>query len=265
MNIFWREMKANRQSLIIWCVAVLAMVASGMSKYSAASVSGQSMNELIAQMPKSIQTILGTGTFDLAKASGFYGVLFLYLVVMATIHAAMLGATIIAKEERDKTAEFLFAKPASRAGIVTAKLAAALVNLVLFNLVTLVSSLVVVGHFSKGEQVNAAIFRLMLGMFILQITYLVLGTSIAAISKKPKTAVSVATGILLITFFLSMLIDLSSKVNFLQYLTPFKYYEAKSLMYSGGFQAIFLVLSALTVAVLLGVTYTFYNRKDMNI
>ena len=35
---------------------------------------------------------------------------FFILLLMATIHAAMLGATIIAKEERDKTSEFLFVK-----------------------------------------------------------------------------------------------------------------------------------------------------------
>ena len=58
---------------------------------------------------------------------------------MATIHAAMLGATIIAKEERDKTSEFLFAKPVLRSTIITAKLLAAFVNIVVFNLITFIS------------------------------------------------------------------------------------------------------------------------------
>ena len=41
---------------------------------------------------------------------------------MATVHAAMLGADIISKEERDKTAEFLFVKPISRNKIIISKL-----------------------------------------------------------------------------------------------------------------------------------------------
>ena len=57
------------------------MVVAGMGKYVAYPSSGQSMNELLAQMPKSIQAIMGIGTFDLSKASGYYGMLFLYLVL----------------------------------------------------------------------------------------------------------------------------------------------------------------------------------------
>ncbi|MFA5881807.1 MAG: ABC transporter permease subunit, partial [Eubacteriales bacterium] len=82
--------------------------------------------------------------------------LFLYLVVMATIHAAMLGANIIAKEERDKTAEFLLAKPVSRNEIITVKLGAGLTNILIFNAVTLLSSLVIVGHYSGSEPVTGS-------------------------------------------------------------------------------------------------------------
>ncbi len=100
MNIFIVEMKAHRKSLIIWAFGILFMVAAGMGKYVGMSSSGQSINELLYQMPNSMKAIMGVGTLDLSKASGFYGVLFLYLVLMATIHAVMIGADIISKEER---------------------------------------------------------------------------------------------------------------------------------------------------------------------
>jgi len=100
MNIFIVEMKAHRKGLIIWAFGILFMVAAGMGKYVALSSAGQSMTELFDQMPKSMKAIMGLGTFDLSKASGFYGMLFFYLVLMATIHAVMLGADIISKEER---------------------------------------------------------------------------------------------------------------------------------------------------------------------
>ena len=134
MNVFIVEMKAHRNVLIIWAVGIIFMVVAGMGKYVALSSSGQSMNDLFAQMPKSMQTLFGIGSFDLSKASGYYGMLFLYLALMATIHAIMLGANIISKEERDKTAEFLFSKPISRNKIITAKLAAAFMNILIFNI-----------------------------------------------------------------------------------------------------------------------------------
>ena len=141
MNIFLKEMKSHRKSLIFWSIGVFLMVASGMVKYESLSSSGQPMNEMLAGMPKSMLALLGIGDFDISTATGYYGLLFIYLLLMATIHAAMLGATIIAKEERDKTSEFLFVKPVSRNRVITAKLLAAFVNILILNLVTFVSSL----------------------------------------------------------------------------------------------------------------------------
>src|SRR5665647_2096234 len=110
MNVFIVEMRAHRKGLIIWAFGIIFMVVAGMGKYVALSSSGQSMKEVFSQMPKSMQIIFGIGSFDLSKASGYYGMLFLYLALMATIHAAMLGACLLSKEERDKTAEFLLSK-----------------------------------------------------------------------------------------------------------------------------------------------------------
>ena len=63
MNVFIVEMKAHRKGLIIWAFGIIFMVAAGMGKYVALSSSGQSMNDLFAQMPKSMQAIFGIGSF----------------------------------------------------------------------------------------------------------------------------------------------------------------------------------------------------------
>ncbi|KUO49071.1 MAG: ABC transporter [Desulfitibacter sp. BRH_c19] len=265
MNVFIREMKANRKSLIIWSIGVFLMVASSMGKYAALSASGQSINDLLGQMPNSLKAIMGLGTFDLSTVIGYYGVLFIYLVVMATIHAAMLGANIISKEERDKTAEFLLVKPISRNKIITSKLSATLVNILVLNLVTFVSSIVMVQKYSNGESVIGDITVLMIGMFMLQLIFLFIGTAIAAISKNPKTATSLSTGILLITFILSVAIDINSRIENLKYLTPFKYYEAKNLLLDGGFDAVYVILSAVIIPVLFSTTYVFYRKRDLNV
>ncbi|MDQ1143457.1 ABC-2 type transport system permease protein [Bacillus sp. SORGH_AS 510] len=264
MNIFIKELKSHRKSLIFWCIGVFLMVASGMNKYSSLYSSGQSMNELMADMPKSLQAIMGVGSFDLSKASGYYGMLFMYLVLMATIHAAMLGATIIAKEERDKTTEFLFVKPVSREKIITAKLLAAITNIVIFNLVTFASSVIIVGKVSDGEKVNGEIAVTMLGMFLLQLLFMVVGSAISAVKKQPKTAASLATAILLLTFVLSMVIDLNENLDLLKYLTPFKYFEAKHMMVGDGLEIVSIFLSLFLIMALTYGTYLFYKKKDLN-
>ena len=265
MNVFIVEMRAHRKELIIWAFGIIFMVVAGMGKYVALSSSGQSMNEVFSQMPKSMQTIFGIGSFDVSKASGYYGMLFLYLTIMATIHAVMLGSDIISKEERDKTAEFLFSKPISRNKIITSKLLVALVNILIINIITLVSSIIVVGKYSKGEVVTSEIVILMGGMFILQLIFMFIGSAIASISKDPKTATSMSTAVLLITYILSMAIDLSGKIENLKYFTPFKYYEAKNLMFGGGFQLSFVILSIVIILSMLKITYVFCKKRDLSI
>lgn len=258
-------MKANRKSLIIWCIGVVFMVASGMAKYSSLEGTGQSMNALMADMPKSLQAIMGTGSLDLSTPIGYFGVLFFYLAVMAAIHAAMLGSNILAKEERDKTVEFLLVKPISRTKMITSKLLAALVNILIFNLVTFASSAGMVQKYAEGEDIMGDIILLMVGMFILQLIFLVIGTAIAAVLKNAKKATSLATGILLLLFILSVAVDLNEKLEGLKFLTPFKYYDAKLVLEEGGFEPLYLVLSFLLLAVLTIVTFVFYRKKDMNL
>ena len=265
MNIFFREMKAHTKSLIFWSLGMLFMIISGMGKFSYYADSGQSLTDLISTMPKTLKSILGFGEFDVTKASGFYGMLFLYLVIMVTIHSSMMGANIISKEERDKTAEFLMVKPVSRVKIITAKLLAALLNVVILNLVTLIFSISIVNKYSRGEDITSDILILMVGMFILQLIFLLIGTGIASVSKNPKISTSVATTILLVTFILSILVDMNNKLEALKYITPFKYYSAENLMYGGGLDPVFVILSLLIIISMTWVTYVFYKKRDLKI
>ncbi|MBY0095632.1 ABC transporter permease subunit [Mesobacillus maritimus] len=265
MNIMIREMKANLKSLLIWSIGVLAMVIAGMGKYAGMKGTGQTMNELMAEMPKSLQAIMGTSGFDLATALGFYGLLYLYLIVMASIHAVMLGANIIAKEERDKTAEFLLVKPVSRAKVISMKLLTALIHIVLFNLVTLLSSIIMVERFAEAETVTDGLLLLMSGMFILQLIFLLLGSVVAAVYRKSKKASVISTGIMLVLFILSILINMTEKIEMLKYITPFKYFEAATILNNGKLEPVFLFLSVFLILAFTTLTYRFYQKKDLNL
>jgi ABC-2 type transport system permease protein len=266
MNVFWREIKASRKSFILWTIGMLLMVVSGMSKYAGMSDSGQSMNELMADLPQSMQAIMGTGVFDLSKASGYYGVLYLYILLIATLHAVLLGANIISKEERDKTSEFLYVKPLSRRKIILAKLAAAFTSIILLNLLTFISSLLSVSLYSNGEVgITGEVTLLMIGMLLLQILFMAIGSGISAVIETPKRATSIGTSILLFSFLLSIVIDLKEDLDFLSYLTPFKYFDAKTMMYGGGFDLVFVTLSIAIIIVFLSITFIFFQHRDLKV
>ncbi|MBP2033193.1 ABC-2 type transport system permease protein [Clostridium algifaecis] len=266
MNLFIREMKANMKSLILWCIFIVLLIISSMAKYGSFTASGQSMNALISKMPESLKALLGVSSFDLSKLSGYYGMMLVYILLMAGIHAATIGANIISKEERDKTTEFLLAKPISRNKIITMKLLAAFVNVIIFNLVTLIISIVSVSRFnSKGEPIDHYIALIMIGMFIFQLLFLTLGSVISSVSKSNKRGASLSTLIIITAYLISVFIDMNSKLKVLKFLTPFKYFDTGEIMYESGFKTGYLILSSVIIIGFLVITYLFYNKRDLNV
>lgn len=263
MRVFFRELKFYRKSLFIWSIAMIVMIFLSMVKYNTFQGAGQSATNLFAQFPQSIQTIFGLNGFDLTKASGFFGVMFMYIALMATVHAVMLGAGIIAKEQRDKTSEFLFVKPISRAKVITSKLVAGLINMVVLNLVTFISSVYIIQYFTKNSSTTNYVFILMCGLLIMQLIFFFIGTAIASLVDRPKLSGSVATGVLLTTFIMTYLININANFDGLKYLTPFKYFDAKDLLTSGKLDILYVSISFILIVTLIFTTYTTYNHKDL--
>lgn len=264
MNVIIRELKANRKSLIIWCVCMFLGVASGMGKYEVYSAGGQ-INDILNKMPNAIKALLGIGSFDVTKMSGYFAMLFLYIEITAAIHAVLLGSNIIAKEERDKTTEFLMAKPLSRTSIITSKLLAALINILILNIITLASSIIMVAAYNKGADISGEIGIFMLSMFVVQLIFLSLGASLAALIRNPKISGSLSVGVIMTSFILAKITDLTDRLNFLNIFSPFKYFDYYGIVESNNLNIGIVILSMLLIISFLASTYIFYQKRDLSV
>ena len=264
MNIFLRELKANRKALIIWSVYMFLLVASGMGKYSAYSAGGQA-NAAFDKIPYSIKALLGMGSLDMNTMSGYFAMLFVYIELTAAIHAVLLGSSIIANEERDKTTEFLLVKPVSRTAVITSKLFAALINVIVINIVTLASSLALVPIYNKGADISGEVTMFILSMFFVQLIFLSLGAALAAFLKNPKSSGSLGTGLLLVAYVIAKITDFTAELNFLNLLSPFKYFNIYDLVAGNGLNLGIVILSLVLVAIFSFSTYYFYRKRDLNV
>lgn len=264
MNIFLRELKANRKALIIWSICMFLLVLSGMSKYTAYS-SGGASSDVFNKMSSAMKALLGIGSFDVTTMSGFFAMLFIYVELAAAIHAVILGSSIIAKEERDKTTEFLIVKPVSRTSVITPKILAAVVNILVLNVVTLISSIIMVASFNKGKDITGEIAIFLLSMLIVQLIFLSLGAFLSALIKDPKVSGSFATGIMLGAFIVSKITDLNEGINALNILSPFKYFSLKDMVNGNGLSLIVVILTVILIALFTASTYMFYRKRDLSI
>ena len=263
MNIFFRELKANRKALIIWSIVMFLFVLSGMTKYTV--YSSGTTNEIFNKMPSTMRALLGIGSFDVTIMSGFFAFLFPFLELATAIHAILMGSGIIAKEERDKTTEFLMTKPVSRATIITSKIFAALVNITVINFVTFFSSIVMVAAYNKGKDITGEIVMFHLSMFVVQLIFLSLGAFISAFLKNPKASGALAGSIMFGAYIISKITDLTDEVDIINVLSPFKYFSIKRIVDGNGLNAVIVILSLLLIAVFSVSTYFFYIKRELKV
>ena len=266
MNIYLRELKATYKSFLVWSATMVFLIFAGMMKYGAFAKTGQSVNEMFAALPPQLLKVFGVEAgMDLNSIGVFYSIFFLYFLLLTSAHSCLLGSGIIAKEERDKTADFLLVKPIKRHQAVTAKILAALTFVVLFNLLTCFTSMAVVGQYNTtGQSLNGPILSLSIALLIVQLVFLSIGLFLGAWSKTAARASGIATAVILGTFVLSVLINLNRDLRYLEFLTPFRYFDSLKVMYEQEMRPAFLLLSGGLVTALTVGTYFFFKKRDIH-
>ena len=172
---------------------------------------------------------------------------------------------LLSKDKRDRTSEFLFPKPISRVRVISEKLLAALVNIIVLNIVTVVSSILMVAVFAKNYSNNNLILVLMTGLFMMQLLFFALGAALAGLFNNPKLSSVVATTILLGTYIISVVVDLNPKLDNLKYITPFKYFDASAIINSGHLDMFYVVLSLFISAVFIVSTFLTFENRDLKV
>jgi ABC-2 type transport system permease protein len=147
MNIYLYELKAHRKTAIIWACSLAALSILFLSMYGSLAEDAADFKKLLENYPAAIREILGINLDYITSLVGFYSMIFSFIIICGTIQAMNLGISILSKEAREQTADFLLVKPVSRAFIITAKLLAALTTLlitdILFFAVTLTAANIV--------------------------------------------------------------------------------------------------------------------------
>jgi len=264
MNLLARELKCNLKSLIIWCLAMSFLIYAGMIKYSAFAKTGEAINSFMSSIPDTMRSVFGiTTNMDLTSVGVFYSIFFLYFLLLASVHSAMLGALILAKEERDKTADFLFVKPLTRKYIISIKILAAFINILAFDVVTYIISIISVANYNTGKSLNYSIFLVVVALFIIQLLFLGLGLLLGAVAKNSKTATSIISAVILGVFVLKVIIDLQDKLKYLEIFSPFEYFKSDIVMFDHQINLPYTVFSFFLVILCTGLTYYFFGKRDL--
>lgn len=264
MNIIKRELRSNLKSVIIWSGAISLMVMVWMVEYE--SFAGNpAINDLMDSLPQELLSLMGMANLTLDTLGGFVGTISLYLYLLLGIHAVLLGSGMISKEERDKTAEYLFSLPVSRKKVMTGKVLSAVMIMGIMNLVVFLSMVLSTLRYEKDESFYGFITLMFLGIFIVQLLFLSLGMLVASLSKSYKKSSNISVGILMVTFLISSLMDMVKGLEFLKYFSPFQYFNPADILKEISLDPLFIGISILIMGIGMGVSFVVYPKRDLNI
>ncbi|MTI96157.1 MAG: multidrug ABC transporter permease [Firmicutes bacterium] len=265
MFILLRELRSNRRSLLIWMLALAALNLFVISLYPTFAGDAEQMEEFMTMFPEEFMRIFGMDRLSMADAIGFYAVEAYFMVILfGSVFAAMLAATMLAKEEDEKTIEFLLAKPVTRSRVVGEKLLAIGAILLLFNLgiglVSYISFEIWVDDFSRLE-----LFRLLIAPLFAQLAFAGIAFLLSLFFVRKKSAYSAGIGLVIGLYFLHVVSLLAERAEFLRYLTPFWYMNASDIVAEGSLPPWRLLTLVAVAIITAGLTWYLYRRRDITI
>src|SRR3989304_1393138 len=127
-NIYKHEFSARLKSVVIWSLAVTALLVFYFSFFSVFADQAALMNEMLAKFPPEMRAAFGLDKMDLATVLGFYSFIFLFVQLCLAIQAGNYGFGLVSIEGSRLTASVLLILPVSHTQIWTPKLLAALTS-----------------------------------------------------------------------------------------------------------------------------------------
>ena len=260
MTLICHELRRSWKSLLIWTCAIASFLIISLAVFPEMKSQMDSVSSLFASMG-AFTKAFGMETLNFGSLTGYYSVeCGNVLGIGGALFAALLGINALAKEERDGTAELLLTHPMSRAEIVTDKLAAVLIQIVFLNAVIFllsVGAIACIGEAVPWKEVSMLHFS----FFLLQLELACVCFGISACLWRGGTGIGL--GLAIVLYFMNIIANLTSKAEFLKYITPFGYTDGADIITKGTLQGGRILVGMLFTAAGIALAYIKYCRKDI--
>lgn len=221
------------------------------------------INELMQQFPEDMMKAFNMETLNFSEPMDYYTYVYQYALLAAGIWGMLMGASILAKEEGEKTIEFLYAKPITRGYIYGWKLGAVLTQLAVFFGIFLAGSILGFVAFAEGKYDAGLLALLSLAMILVQLVFVSLGFLISTFVVKTRKIMPLSLGLALGFYMVSMIASIKDDVEWIRYLTPFQYFQGLRIIRNGQMEWGYVVLAVGIILVCLASTWLIYRRKNI--
>lgn len=260
MTIYIKELKQSFKSLCIWTASIAFMMLVCILLFPEMKNEMESVTAVFANMG-GFTAAFGMDKLSFGELMGFYGIECGNIMGLGGgFFAALAGISVLAKEEKERTAEFLLTHPVSRFSVITGKLLSVLTQVVILNLVAVSVSLISAAAIGESFEMNEFI--------LLHTAYLIMQTEIACIcfgisAFIKRGSIGTGLGLALALYFMNIVCNISEQAEFLRYITPYGYAEASNIISEGKLDMGLIAVGAVISVVGAVIGYIRYLKKDI--
>ena len=259
--LFKKEFNDSFKSLLIWASIISIIYILIISLYPSIISSTNNINEILEGFSPEMLEIFNMDIIDLSKYSGWYtseGLIFIILGI--GIYSAILGSSIVLKEESDKTIEYLAVLPISRTKILLTKVFVGIVNILL---ITFIVGLVNTVGAAIIEEINfSQILMISITPCLTSLILFFISLFVSMFFKKTNKSLSISIGLVFVFYLIDILTKLSDKLEWLKYLTPITLADTRSLISNNEFDIMYVFITIIICVFISGLSIMLYNKKE---
>lgn len=260
MTVFAHELRRSRLEMIIWTAVIGFMLAVTIVIYPQMASQMNEVSKTFSEMG-AFSSAFGMDKLNFGEFTDYFCVeCGNVLGLGGAVFAALAGAAALAKEERDRTSEFLFTHPVSRRSVLFSKLAALGTKILILNAgVAVLCALSMLAIGEKGD-----VKTLLLVFFSYVILQLEIGAiSFLASAVLSRGSVAAGIGIAFGFYFLNIISNITEKAEFLKYVTPFAFADGAKIKETGSPVWEYIAVGAAISTLCVVLAFAIYRKKDL--
>lgn len=262
MNVFFQELRQNRNATIIWIITLISISALYISIYPSVSQNAN-IDEVLKNMPEAFKKSFGISDDFLSAFPSLYAMVLNLVLLTGAVQAMNLGTGITSKEVRNKTADFLLTRPISRSSIMRQKLLAVCTLILMTNMFFLVAAWCLIQVFVDDQFPFVTFLKSSFTLVLIQTFFAAFGFMLGSVLPKVKSVIAVSMPVVF-GFYMFGLLDTVIGVDKIKYMTPFKFFNVSSLAAGGGYESAMLVYLAVLVIGTVVASFLIYQNKDIH-
>lgn len=262
--MFKKEYKFNFKSFIIWTIITLSIFLLVYLMYPTimSSENAKMIDELVKVFPKEVLVAFNMDIASMDSAFGWLkseGSVFILLII--SCYAGILGSNILLKEENDKTIEYLNSLPIKRTTIVLNKVLVGLINIILLTLILGIFNyigLTISGDFDLKQFIllsTTPLFPALVTFFICLF--------VSTFTHKTKKTLGISLGIVLVSYMLNTFSAMAKEVEFLKYFSIFTLADIRNVIMNVSINPFMIIITIILSLMFLALTIIHYNKKEL--